>query len=147
MTAQTREQRTACLRVIFLARPATGDPVADADHQTAMAAARTALCLAMGTPQEYITAAGFDISDASYANVRAGWVSHIRQWGIAEFDHNAEEAFAIWQHDRPDLAAGDDWREAGAQAHKATYPDGACFYGERCVICHGDVGELSDGTA
>jgi hypothetical protein len=140
MTAQTREQRTACLRVILLANPPhRDDQVAYADWQTTMADARTALCLAMGTPQEYITAVGFDISDASYANVRAGWVSHIHQWGIAEFDHNAEEAFAIWQCDRPDLAAGDDWREAGAQAHKAAYPDGACFYGDRCVICHGSV--------
>jgi alcohol dehydrogenase class IV len=137
MTAKTAEQRTACLRVIFLANPPDRhDQVAYANWQTTMADARAALCLAMGVPPEYITAAGFDISDASYANVRAGWVSHIRQWGITMFDHHAEEAFALWQRDRPDLAAGDDWREAGSQAHKAAHPAGQCFHGARCVICH-----------
>ena len=97
----------------------------------------------MGGPQEYITAAGYDITDASYANVRVGWVRHIRQWGIAMFDSHVDDAFALWQRDRPDLAAGDDWREAGSQAHKAAHPDGQCFYGERCVICHGDFWELA----
>jgi cytochrome c5 len=70
-------------------------------------------------------------------------VRHIAQWGITLFDCHVDDAFALWQEARPDLAAGDDWRAAGAAAHKAACPDGGCFYGERCVICHGDAGELA----
>lgn len=135
------ETRNACLRVIFLARPPTGDPVADADHQTAMADARGALCLAAGVSPEFISPLGYDISDKSYADVRAGWVRHVREWGFTLYDCHVDEALALWQRDRPDLAAGDDWREAGVRAHRAAYPDAGCFYGERCVICH-EVPEL-----
>lgn len=124
------------MRLVVNARPPTGDPVADADQATKMADLRAAVCISAGVAIDDISPLGYDHSDAGYARVRAGWVSHIRQWGITMFDCHVEGAFALWQAARPDLAAGDDWREAGAAAHSAAYPDGGCFYGDHCVICH-----------
>lgn len=129
----------ASVRLVVNARPLTGDPVADASHATTMADLRAAVCISAGVSVDDISPLGYDHSDAGYACVRAGWVAHIRQWGITMFDCHVDEAFALWQDARPDLAAGDDWREAGSQAHKAAHPDEACFHGPRCVICHGDV--------
>jgi hypothetical protein len=127
----------ASLRLMALARPATGDPVADTERAAAMTAARAAVCIAAGVAIEDISADGYDHSAAAYADVRAGWVRHIAQWGITLFDCKVDEAFALWQEARPGLAAGDDWRAAGMAAHRAACPDGSgCFYGEDCVICH-----------
>jgi hypothetical protein len=125
----------ANLRLMAAARLRTGDPVTDADQQTSMADLRAAVCIEAGVAIGDISPLGYDHSDRGYSSVRASWVRHIGQWGITLFDEHAEEAFALWQKARPDLAEGDDWREAGAQAHKDAYPDGGCFYGDRCVIC------------
>ena len=121
--------------IVFAGQPRPADPVERADFETSVADLRAAVCVSAGVATEDISPLGYDHSDAGYARVRAGWVSHIRQWGIALFDGHVGEAFALWQAARPDLVAGDDWREAGAQAHRAAYPDGGCFYGDRCVIC------------
>lgn len=125
----------ASVRLVVNARLRTGDPVTDANQATIMADLRAAVCISAGVAVDDISPLGYDHSDAGYARVRAGWVSHIGQWGITMFDCHVGDAFALWQEARPDLAAGDDWREAGVQAHKAAYPDGGCFYGERCVVC------------
>jgi hypothetical protein len=136
MTAQTAAQRDACLRVIFLAKPPPrSDQVAYADWQTTMADARTALCLACGVPPEYITAAGFDVSDRSYRNVRGSWTRHIEQWGYSDmFDGpHLGSAEACWQVSRPDLMAGDDWLADGVAGHRLSYPEGCDR--SSCDIC------------
>jgi hypothetical protein len=136
MTAQTAEQRSACLRVIFLASPPPrSDLVAYADWETSMADARTALCLACGVPPEHITARGFDVSDRSYKNVRGSWTRHIEQWGYSEmFDGpHLLGAFALWQDSRPDLTRRDNWLPDGTLAHAARYPDGCDR--PTCDIC------------
>jgi hypothetical protein len=123
--------------LVVNARPPTGDPVADADHAAMMADLRAAVCISAGVAIDDISPLGYDHSDAGYVRVRSGWVRHIEQWGISMFDCHVGDAFALWQAARPDLTAGDDWREVGARAHRAAYPDGSsCFYGERCVVCH-----------
>jgi hypothetical protein len=132
----TREQQLAAnLRLVCAARPRTGDAVADADHQTTMADLRAAICLAAGVSPDEIGPLGHDHSARGYANVRQSWMRHVEQWGITMFDDTMSDVIAIWQKARPDLTAGDDWREAGAKTHQAAYPDGGCFYGDRCVIC------------
>jgi hypothetical protein len=127
--------RSSAEFVLFAGRKRPADPVERADFETTMADLRAAVCLEAGVAPEFIDSRGYDISDKSYARARASWVRHIRQWGINLFRTDVEEAFALWQDSRPDLAEGDDWREAGAQAHKAVYPGGGCFYGDCCVIC------------
>jgi hypothetical protein len=142
VTARTAEARDAHLRVLFLGRPPTGDPVADADHQTAMADARAALCLATGVPPELISPLGYNISDESYERVKASWVYHIGQWGwSAQFDGPyLRAAFDLWRRDRPDLAVDGDWFAPGVYAHVDRYP-GGCGR-QTCDICRGGA-ELS----
>lgn len=125
----------ASVRLVVNARPPTGDPVADANHATTMADLRAAVCISAGVAIDDISPLGYDHSDAGYARVRASWVHHIGQWGITMFDCHVDDAFALWADARPDLTAGDDWREAGVKTHQVAYPDGGCFYGDRCVIC------------
>lgn len=140
----TRDQQlTANLRLMLAARQLTANPVADADHQTTMADLRAAVCLAAGVDPADIGPLGHDYSSDGYARVRQSWMHHIGQWGIAMFDNSLSDVTALWQAARPDLTAGDDWREAGAQLHKAAYPAGGCFYGDRCVICFPVPGEWS----
>jgi hypothetical protein len=122
--------------IAFAGRARPADPVERADFETSVADLRAAICLEGGVAARDISPLGYDHSDAGYADVRAGWVSHIRQWGYTMFDCHVDEAFALWQAARPDLTAGEDWRAVGAQAHRAAYPAGGCFYGDRCVICH-----------
>jgi hypothetical protein len=126
----------ANLALLLAARPRTGDAVADADHQTTMADLRAAVCLAGGIDPADIGPLGHDHSDAGYASVRQGWMRHIEQWGITMFDDNLSDVIALWQRARPDLIAGDDWREAVEKLHRTAYPVGGCFYGDRCVICY-----------
>lgn len=135
-TSTDAERRNARLRVIFLARQPTGDPVADADHQTAMADARAALCLAAGVAPEFISPLGYDISDKSYASVKASWVCYIGQWGWSgQFDGpHLASAFGLWRRDRPDLAVDGDWFAPGVYAHADRYP-GGCGR-QTCDLCH-----------
>jgi hypothetical protein len=129
--------------IAFAGRPRPADPAERADFETSVADLRAAVCVSAGVAIEDISPLGYDHSDAAYARVRAGWVRHIGQWGITMFDCHVDEAFALWQAARPDLAAGDDWRAAGVAAHKDACPDGGgCFYRERCVACHLYEGEL-----
>lgn len=123
MTAQAH----ANLRLMFLAGAARpSDPVGLADRLTSIADARAAVCLAAGVSPEFINAAGYDVSDESYARVRRSWVRHIGQWGFSgQFDGPClMAAFACWQAGRPDLTAGDSWLIDGAAAHRLAYPDG-----------------------
>jgi hypothetical protein len=131
------EQTTANLRLMFLAGgPRPTDPAALADLMTSIADARTAVCLAAGVAPEFISAAGFDISDRSYASVRRSWTRHIEQFGFSEqFDGPPlAAAHACWQASRPDLATGDDWLPEAWQAHAARYPDGECGR-STCDVC------------
>jgi hypothetical protein len=127
---------TASLRfVVFAGRKRPADPVALADFGTAVADLRAAVCLEAGVDQADISSLGYDHSNAAYERVRAGWVSHIRQWGITLHDHSLTEAYGLWLAARPDLATGDDWRADGAKLHREAYLDGGCFYGSGCVLC------------
>lgn len=133
----TRDQQLdANLRLVCTARPRTGDPVADADHQTTMADLRAAVCLAGGVSPDEIGPLGHDHSKAGYESVRRSWMRHVEQWGITMFDGTMAGVIAMWQEARPDLIAGDDWREAAEKLHRTAYPVGGCFYGDRCVICY-----------
>ena len=124
----------ATLRLMAAARPLTGDPVADADHQTTMADLRAAICLADGMPADDIGPLGHDHSAAGYARVRASWVSHIAMFGLSMFEDGPDEVLTMWRGIQPGLAAGDDWRSAGGAAHKERY-DGADCGRETCVVC------------
>lgn len=129
----------ANLRLMSAARPRTGDPVADADHQTTMADLRAAICLAAGVSPDDIGPGGYDYSPAAYASVRASWLRHIRQWGIGLWDSNAEQVQARWAEVRPDLVSLDEsWRETGAALHRQDYPDGCPRAADDtwpCVLC------------
>jgi hypothetical protein len=123
--------------IAFAGRPRPADPVERADFETSVADLRAAVCISAGVAIGDISPLGYDHSDAGYARVRTSWVRHLEQWGYTLFDSYVDEAFALWQAARPDLAAGDNWRAAGVAAHKVAYPDGSgCFYEEACVICH-----------
>lgn len=119
--------------VAFAGRQRPADPVARADFVTSVADLRAAVCLEAGVDPADIGSLGFDYSNAAYARVRRSWVGHIGQFGLTLFDSGLEQAFAIWQGIRPDLTAGDDWRAAGAEAHKERYVDGCGR--EACVVC------------
>jgi hypothetical protein len=135
----TREQQLAAnLRLVCAARPRTGDAVADADHQTAMADLRAAVCLANGVSPDDIGPRGHDHSKAGYARVRVSWVRHIEQFGLGMFDDNPERVLGYWREVQPELARGDDWRAEGARLHKERYPEGCRMAADDtwpCVIC------------
>jgi hypothetical protein len=137
-------ERAAMLRLMALVPSELPfDPAELADWQTSMADARTALCLAGGVPERYITAAGYDITDRSYYSVRASWVRHITQWGwSSQYDGPAlDRALGTWRKSRPDLADGDDWLAAGTLAHKLRCS--GCCDRPSCDLCHAD--EAADG--
>jgi hypothetical protein len=127
------------LTLMATARPRTGDPVEDANHQTTMADLRAAICLAGGISPDDIGPLGHDHSAAGWARVKKSWLRHIEQFGLTMFDSTVEEVQADWRRYRPDLAQpGDDWREEGAALHRARYPEGDCRPGDimrTCVIC------------
>jgi len=108
------------------------------DWKTSRADARTALCLAHGVPAEFIDALGYDITDKSYASVRASWVRHIGMHGWHDqFDlPQLDIAHGYWLASRPDLASGDDWLADGWPAHLARYAAGPCSTTRTCDICH-----------
>jgi hypothetical protein len=133
-------QMHANLRLMFAARPRTGDPVADADQQTTMADLRAAVCLAGGVSAGDIGPLGHDYSPAGRERVRLSWLRHIEQFGLTLFDRSAEQVQADWARCRPGLAQpGENWREEGAALHRARYPEGGCRPGDvmrTCVICY-----------
>jgi len=90
------------------------------DHATAMADARTALCLATGVDIEDIDpASGHDISRRSYERSRQSWIDHIKQEGLSYFyvRPDLDKVMARWTERRPEYTAGDDWAAAGVDAH------------------------------
>lgn len=121
--------------VLFAGRRRPADPVALADFETSAADLRAAVCLEAGVSPADISPLGYDNSDAAYGRVRAGWMSHVEQWGITLHDHHLAEAHGLWLAARPELATGDDWHAEGSKLHREAYPDGGCFYGDNCVIC------------
>lgn len=126
--------------VVFAGGARPRDPVALADFETSVADLRAAVCLEAGVSPDDISPLGYDHSEAAYERVRLSWVRHIEQFGLTMFRTDVEDAQALWLAARPDLARGDDWRAAGAAAHKAANPAGRCFRTERadiCVICEG----------
>jgi hypothetical protein len=128
----------ANLRLMFAAKPQTGDPVTDADQQTVMADLRAAVCLAAGVSLDDIGPRGHDYSAAGRERVKLSWLRHIEQFGLTMFDSRPEEVQADWLRCRPDFAQpGEDWREEGAALHRKRYPGGECMPGcdRCCVIC------------
>jgi hypothetical protein len=121
--------------VVFAGRARPADPVARADFETSVADLRAAVCIEAGVAPEDISPLGYDNSDAAYARVRAGWVRHIEQFGVAMFDRGVEWAHGLWLDARPDLAVGDDWHAEGEKLHRARYPLG-CWHGRENVACY-----------
>ncbi|MFC9818007.1 hypothetical protein ACFVJM_38830 [Streptomyces virginiae] len=90
------------------------------DRATAMADARTALCLAAGVDIEDIDpASGYDISRRAYRRSRQSWIDHMGQEGLSYFyvRPDLEKVVARWTERRPQYTAGDDWAAAGVDAH------------------------------
>jgi hypothetical protein len=130
-------EKAAMLRLMSLVPSVLPvDPAELADWHTSMADARTALCLAGGVPERYITAAGYDITDRSYASVRASWVRHIAQWGwSSQYDGPAlASAFGFWREARADLAEDGEWFAAGLEEHHVRYS--GCCDRPSCDLCH-----------
>ncbi|MQY15128.1 hypothetical protein SRB5_53060 [Streptomyces sp. RB5] len=106
--------------LMHYARTTHDDPAHEADRQTSMADARTALCLESGVAVDDIDpATGYDHSRRAYDAVRASWIDHIRQFGIS---HRHTRPAVDWIHDhwtqaRPQFTGGDDWVTAGLSAH------------------------------
>lgn len=65
-------------------------------------------------------ASGYDRSRRSYDRVRASWVDLVRQHGASPFFEvrDIEWARGLWADTRPEFLEGDDWLDAGLDAHR-----------------------------
>ncbi|GGV37376.1 hypothetical protein GCM10010293_41170 [Streptomyces griseoflavus] len=81
------------------------------DHQTSMADARIALCVAEGISLDDIDpASGYSLSRASYESVRESWRYTVKAHGWSEcYRGDLEEVRAYWSERRPEFTEGDDW--------------------------------------
>ncbi|MET9935553.1 MULTISPECIES: hypothetical protein [unclassified Streptomyces] len=114
------------------------------DRTTAMADARTALCLAAGVDIEDIDpASGYDISRHAYERSRRSWIDHMKQEGLSYFyiRPHLEEVIAQWAKRRPQYTAGDDWESEAVEAHRLFWQErgGPCRH--RDCLLH-DPGNL-----